>query len=102
MSAHATHTMHRHSLAANRTVARQTWNQRILAVYAYAPLTDREVADRLGVHVSEVRPRITDLIQGNDCPVSLVELEETVKCEVTGRPVRLTRPVSNPPQEPQP
>jgi hypothetical protein len=108
MTSHATHSMHRHSLAANRTVDRATIEARILAVYQDAPLTDQEVAERVGVPAWRCRPRISDLVSGKKRPPRLIEVGSVRELISTDGPpryrtVRLTQLVTcNPPQEPQP
>lgn len=53
------------------------------------PWTDRQVAERLGYFdMNSVRPRITELVK-----MDLLEEAGAVKCQVTGKRVRLVRPV---------
>lgn len=47
--------------------------------------TDRQIKDRMGfTEMNAVRPRITELVDAG-----LLREMKTVKCEVTGRPVRV-------------
>ena len=83
--------MHENSIKAFNELDTETRVARILGVYVAAakPLTDREVANRLGFdHPAEVRPRITDLVKAD--PPKLTECDGT-KCVVTGKTVRTCR-----------
>jgi hypothetical protein len=77
---------HRNSLASWRSLNPAARTQAILAVYrgSMAPLTDREVAERLGfTEMNAVRPRITELIKAQ-----LVTEVYDVPDHVTGKKVR--------------
>lgn len=86
MGAHATHDLHANSTAAWRDLDVGKRQALVLAVYRLAiqPLTDREVAERLGfADMNAVRPSITRLVQAG-------KLGEgpSVKDGLTGRTVR--------------
>lgn len=58
--------IHAHSIAAYESLPLQEREREVLAVFGDAltsPLTDREVAERLGREIACVRPRITRLIE---------------------------------------
>ena len=73
------------SILSNKQVERFNALKKIISVYSLyeCPLTDREVAKALGVHKSEVQPRITELLQAGQ----LRSCEDT-HCEITGKLVR--------------
>ncbi len=92
MTAHATH-----RIAANSRIsfaALDLGERRALVMAAYllagVPLSDREVAERLGMQdLNGCRPRITEmLIDG------LLMEAGSIKCAETGRPVRTCVPTS--------
>lgn len=77
---------HPNSLASWRSLNRAARTQAILAVYrgSTVPLTDREVAERLGfTDLNSCRPRITELIHAGE----VAEIAN-VKDHVTGKTVR--------------
>lgn len=79
-------TIHHNSITAFHSLNQGERRAKILSVYAESgrPLTDREVMHRLGVSdMNHVRPRITELTDDE----FLYEVD-SVKCDVTGRPVR--------------
>lgn len=84
---HAAHAMHAHSLAAYRE-ERPALSKRaaevLEVVWAFGPLTDREIVDTLGYRdMNACRPRVTELIEAG----VLVE-HDSVRCPVTGKRVR--------------
>lgn len=89
MNAHEIHVNSRSAFASLDINARESL---VLAAYLLAgvPLTDREVAARLGItDLNGCRPRITALVSKG----ILIECG-TVKCNETGRSVRLCNPAA--------
>lgn len=85
--AHASHDMHRNSLAAYEAEESRLSKraQAVLAwITAHGPHTDREVMQGMGfTDPNAVRPRITELIDAH----KLIEVGD-VRCPVTGKRVR--------------
>jgi hypothetical protein len=85
---HATHRIHPNSIATFREEEPKL-KGRAAAIVAYlelhGPRTDRELASEMGFgrDLNAVRPRCTELIQSG----ALMEVC-TVRCPVTGKPVR--------------
>ncbi len=85
-------TVHVNSHAAWRTLDIGMRQAAVLDVYREAsePLTDRQCGERLGLtDLNGCKPRITELVAKSH----LIE-RDTVRCPVTGRPVRTCSPAS--------
>lgn len=78
------------SIMSNRSVERFVIRKKIMDVYSLSSkaLTDREVAANLGVHKSEVQPRITELLQERH-----LRFCGDVRCHETGKMVRSLAPI---------
>lgn len=86
------HALHENSVASFRDLDVSKREALILACYRLAsvPLTDREVAERLGFsEMNAVRPRITHLLERE-----MLYESRSVKCTVTGKSVRTCGPTS--------
>ncbi len=92
MSAHPSHTMHEHSLAAFDATELGKREALVLSAFllAAAPMTDRECATALGfAHKSAVQPRISTLIDRG----LLTEIS-SAKDPITMKTVRVCWPTS--------
>lgn len=92
MTKHATHEVHPNSRISFATL--DVAGREALVINAYllagVPLTDRAVAERLGLtDMNGCRPQISRLLDR----ARLMEVG-SVKCPVTGRPVRTCEPTS--------
>lgn len=88
MSRHVQHAMHANSLEAYQTIEMSERNAKLLSVLdaSIFPMTDREVMRALGwTDPNMVRPGITKLTQ-----VGVLAEVGQIKCEITGRTVRLS------------
>lgn len=87
MSAHATHEMHRNSLAAYHAEEPKltTRAQAIVEwITVHGPATDRQIVEGMGFRdMNAVRPRVTELLER----ARLMEVGD-VRCPITGKTVR--------------
>lgn len=89
---HSAETVHANSRASFAALDVNERQSLVMAAYllANAPLTDRDVARRIGTtELNDVRPRVSELVGK-----SLLWECGSVKCEVSGRKVRVCIPTS--------
>ncbi len=88
MSNHPSHNMHEHSLAAYATLDLKGRKREIFdfLLTCTIPLTDRQIAARMGHGRDWVQPRISDMIKDE-----ILEDCGGVECTISGKTVRLVR-----------
>ncbi len=88
MGDHPIHHIHENSREAYATIELSERSRKILEVYkgSTVPLTDRQIAARMGHARDWVQPRVSDMIRDG-----LLEECGKTECSVSGKMVRLVR-----------